>query len=252
MWIGSDHRHRHGATIAELLVVIGLIGVLFSIAFPALMRAKSAAGQTKSLANAQSAALAIDAYRNDHDDTYPYVHKGVPYRVSRDAEGSIANSSNEARWETRQLWWAVIADTIELNEYWESWLSPGLDPDKARVPSYYFSNSFVAASRLWTPGFDGDLSVLRPVRGAEVAFPSNKAMVWDSMLAYVHRSLVPRDGMSRFPIPIAFADLHAEPRKLIDAAEPVTNVLNSNAWADSKLHNTPNGVLGGDYGVQNR
>lgn len=242
---------RRGATIIELLVVIGVIGVLFSISFPALMSVRSAAGQTKSLANARSIAITIDSYRETHGDRYPIVKANVAYQPSFGfAGGGIINSDPaSAAWSTSFRWFAVIADFAPLDEHRQAWVSPGIDPTEANFPSYEFSNSFDAASRLWTPDFDGDLDVIHAVRSSQVDHPALKAMIWDNVMAYAHRSVQSAQGPAMQPTPIAFADLHAEARRIADAVDAFTNPLNDQWWRSFKLHNTPKGVAGFDFGV---
>lgn len=244
---GAHHQMQRGATLIETLITIGLIGVVFSLAFPALMQVRTAGGRTKSLANARSAATAIHSHSQRHNDRYPILQAHIHYPgAPSSAGGFVFNDELAARWATRDRWWAVIASDDAIIEEWEAWFSPGVDASKS-LPSYYFSNSFVAAPRLWTPGFDGDSDVLRPVRLSEVARPAGKAMLWDGVLAYQHPSALPAEGPLHWLVPIAFADLHADVKRFIDAAAPVPNQLNNEAWRDSALHNTLRGVNGADY-----
>lgn len=242
-----DSPAQRGMTIVETMVVIGLIGILFAFAFPALMRTRAAAGRTKSLVNARTIAALIHEHARAHEDRYPMVEVGdqLPAPGSSGAWISFAVDP-PARWQTRHFWHVVIDDVAPVAEHWPVYLSPGADEDRSS-PSYSFSNSFVAAARLWTADYDGSEDVLRPVRLFEVAHPSQKAMIWDQQMAYLHRSVEAAEGLEHEPMPIAFADEHAEARRLIDGADAVPNPLNEDWWRASKLHNTPRGVLGRDY-----
>jgi prepilin-type N-terminal cleavage/methylation domain-containing protein len=62
---------RNGFTLVELLVVIGVIGILASMLMPALARAKARANATKCLNNIRQVNLAATMYAGDHDDEYP-------------------------------------------------------------------------------------------------------------------------------------------------------------------------------------
>lgn len=239
--------HR-GVSLVEIMISIGVIGALIGIALPALMSSRAAAGRVASLANARSAAQAIDAHRAATSDTYPTVLPDIAYPTDPSGTSRIVNSDNAAaRWNSRTLWWAVIASTTPSDELWQWLFSPGLDPDGLFQVSYEYSNSFVAAPRLWRDDFDGSIDVLRPVRGSEVAHPSNKALVWDAALAYEPRNLVQSLGRARLSTPIAFADQHAATHRIVDAAPAVRNALNTKDWAAARLHNTPDGVQGRDF-----
>jgi len=241
-------------SLVEVLVTIGVIGIIFSISYPALMRARSSAGQVKSLSNAREAAGAIDEHARTHDDVYPMVAAGesIPIGLEQDAPRITDTVETRARWESHIFWPMLIADTAPPREHAEVWLSPGADVaqriERNFVPSYHFSHSFVAAPALWSEDYqEGDLSVLRRVRRAEVRHPTLKAMVWDAEMAYVSASLRERVREGRQPTPIAFADLHAAARRLREAASPITNPLNGSAWGGAPLHNTPRGVEGRDF-----
>jgi prepilin-type N-terminal cleavage/methylation domain-containing protein len=65
------HLKRSGFTLVELLVVIGVIGILASMLMPALARAKAKANATKCLNNIRQVNLAATMYAGDNDDELP-------------------------------------------------------------------------------------------------------------------------------------------------------------------------------------
>jgi len=60
-----------GFTLVELLVVIGIIGLLLSILMPSLMKAKSMAMRLRCAHNLKQLDLAVRLYLDGNDDTYP-------------------------------------------------------------------------------------------------------------------------------------------------------------------------------------
>src|SRR5580765_3075781 len=69
---------RRAFTLVELLVVIGLIGLLLGILLPTLSAARKAALRTACLSNEHQIGLAIHAYASDNGGTMPYGPKAPP------------------------------------------------------------------------------------------------------------------------------------------------------------------------------
>lgn len=62
-----------GFTLIELLVTISIIGVLVSLAMPALGRARASSRRTLCGTNLRQIGLGLRDYLNDHDDKLPYA-----------------------------------------------------------------------------------------------------------------------------------------------------------------------------------
>lgn len=252
----SSQRPR-AFSLVELLVVIGVIGILIAIVAPALRGARKAVGEAASLANLCGIGKTFEAYLSSANEAYPRVPDGefIPWNAPG-ATGGMTISGTP--WMSEHVWPHLIARVAPWQEHLQSWFSPGVDIEEATrdggfVPSYFYCHSFVAAPALWTtegaaqaPQSPGRFLVA--VRSVQVAHPGAKVMLYDHAVAYVRRADKPRYlGLPDLPTPMLFADSHAAAHVPRHAATPYRNVLNAERFNDAPLYNTPEGVLGPDY-----
>ncbi|MGD9693823.1 MAG: type II secretion system protein [Phycisphaerales bacterium] len=252
----TSHRLNHAFSLVELLVSIGVIGVLLSISAPALRQVRRSAGETRSLSNLSQIGRSIDMYLSANAQELPCMKDGIWYPWNAPgATGSIMQ--RDARWMTAHNWFCVLHAVSPWQQHLATWVSPGVDVEQRAeggsfVPSYRYSHSFLASPRLWDPEThpssvtSNSTSFLSIPRATHVAYPAAKVMMYDHEVAYV-RLKQRYMGLPDMNTPMLFADSHAEARQPRDAVPPVRNVLHMDSFFDAPLYNTPHGVLGRDY-----
>lgn len=251
-------RRRRAFSLVEVLVTIGIIGILLAIVATSMRGVRGTALSTVSLNNLRGIGHTFAHYASAHRDEYPFPPRsGDDPNIFGPLHFDPPGPPNRPSYYYRDLWtfmeviWPTLMhDVAPWPEHYESWLSPGKhlpDPDipawdqaQTRYTSYRYSNSFIARPRVWS----GDTSVtnddIGPTRTSMVRHPSLKVLVFDAERAY----LLPENAENH-PRPILFVDGSAALRHDNDARSPAPNPLNNNSRR--RYHDTPNGVHGQDF-----
>lgn len=245
-------------TIIELLVVIGVIGVLIALSVPALRGARAQAFNTVSLANLKSIHAAVESYADRYKGLYPVAQDGVNYQ-----NGCAGVSSGFLRWATTYAWPAVIHEIVSWEDGRSIFLSPRARRDSVPVTSsispscgwptsYYFSQSFLARPEAWAENASNMPVADRKawyhsVNQSDLRFPANKVMFWDYEMPYLGRRLkMNQEANLDEPAPTLFGDGHAAERVQSHATKAHPTLFLNTNFPVQCWHNTPDGVRGTD------
>jgi len=267
-------KKQRGFSLIELLVVIGVVGVLVSLMLPALRGARASALRTVALGNVRTVGTTFIMHADRAGD-YPQQDLGeVPPGLDMDGLYEPVGDEIVVPWypqgiviattdyfDHAWMWPSMVAPIDEWPEHWDTWISPRKDQELPELDAFGFdgdleirdtisiryANAFVAR-----PGFFGgsatalDTSLLRATRPQDVRYPGSKVMLWDDDLSYLVGSSRPEriDGLLDAETPMCFADGHAAVHTPQDAGASVLNTLTGES---TKLHNTKHGVRGVDY-----
>ncbi len=257
-----------GFSLIELMVAIGIIGVLISIILPTLSGARVAASRVQALANARTTTSSFHAYAEEFQ-SYPFLKPGqVGPGLDRPAPGDAIMVrwwpdgvviAVDPHWLLAGIWPGLVSTVAPWKEHYATWLSPGRDTELPNIPfedpdavtpeqaiSYRYSNSFIARPALWREGATANQDLLHGVRQSEVAFPSNKALLWDAEIAYVRKAPPVVGGHYQMRTAVAFADGHADLHDPTAATPAAPNPM-KDLELIMTLHDTPEGALGRDF-----
>lgn len=95
-------QQKRGFTLIELLVVIAIIAILAAILFPVFAQAREAARKASCLSNEKQLGLAIAAYTQDYDETFPVANYA-------------ATPSEDAGWgaNARLHWYSLVEPYVK-------------------------------------------------------------------------------------------------------------------------------------------
>src|SRR6187431_616888 len=84
-------RRQTAFTLVELLVVIGIIGLLVSILLPALNRARESANRVKCMSNMKQLMTAALLFANEHKGSLPGGESDRADKVQDQGDGVFGN-----------------------------------------------------------------------------------------------------------------------------------------------------------------
>lgn len=237
-------RYRRAFTLIEILVTIGIIGVLIAILIPVLAGGRSTAQRTASLANLRSIGQLVHAYTEQYNETYPWATSGI--------NGCDIPMGFLPVWQLARQWPVAMHEVIPPRELRPITLAPGArregpDQNCGHPPSYEYSASFLARPQAWDGRGVADESLLRGVTTGMVAHPSSKVMMWDWELPYQTKEPRKVGPDLDEPTPMLFVDGHGKARAPSEATQAVANPFPDAFAPTARLHNTPDGVRGRDY-----
>ncbi len=249
----ARHITTRAFTITELLVSIGVIGVLIAITLPALRSSRAVTGATASLVNLRSLGQSLQLSTQRNNERFPFPPRrgdswGPLYWEPPHPDAGQHYYRNV--WHHGRFFWpALLHDVAPWPEHYASWLSPnypvpeGDNPLWERVPivSYFYSTAFYASPNVWNGELRASVSErdITQQSVSVVAFPSAKVIAYDRDRSYI--TGVTPDAQR----PVLFVDGSASLRLDSNAASPVQNPLSTDPPAP--YHDTPLGAAGRDF-----
>jgi prepilin-type N-terminal cleavage/methylation domain-containing protein/prepilin-type processing-associated H-X9-DG protein len=189
----KDRSDRHGFTLVELLVVIGIIALLIGILLPSLNKARQTANKVKCLSNVRQIGLATVMYTMDNKGYFPAAARW---------NGIGASAANEqvsdfVYWEDPSTYWyrpgEVSTNTVQqdqnlgaLARYMGNnfnagiWLCPDDDPTThlavATTSSLKYPYSYTM-NYLFDNGIQYNFPTMPSLKMFSVRHPSNCVMI---------------------------------------------------------------------------
>jgi prepilin-type N-terminal cleavage/methylation domain-containing protein len=255
---------RRGVSLVEILIAIGIIGLLIGILVPMLGRARGQTLEVVSLSNAREVVKTMHAHASANSDRFPFPPReeredpGVwfgPIIWTPDGELTDATGThfygNESYIFMSEYWPAFVRDVAPWTEHYQTWLSPGhpalADKNDTRplwargssinAVSYHYSLAFMVSPRLLEENAPTDWSLIQPTRSSMVAYPASKVIAFDADRSYLARG---KGDSSKWPT--GFTDGSASLR---DRSQAMT--IRNPLAGGGPYHDTPGGVTGRDF-----
>jgi len=241
---------RRGFTLVELLVVIGVLGILLSLLAPALRSVRRRAGEMEILSNLRDTGVVFEVYAQIRGGEYPYWPAGEPMPMP-----SGATVTTTDPWALRYAWPVPLQSVAPWSEHYATWIDPAnaslaetpprlgnIEDKEGGWPIFEYSNSFVARPIVWSDSAPATEEDLAPTHTTEVSHPSSKVLLFDARSS---RTRLESGAERNHHRVILMADGSASMRRDANARAPANNQLRPGA--PRLYHDTPMGVLGRDF-----
>lgn len=251
----------NGFTVVELLAVVAIVGLVLAVALPAMGRAQAYSKRLDCLAYLQTTNTAVMTYSTEHRGYAPVVPVfGSPDSVS-DAYARLEFSGSraylQASYFSQSAWfvWMLASasggqldlytcpsqpDSSELED--NEWFR--FNGQDIRLSSYTMTRAFLADPIIYSNQEMARVGHLKSRRIAQTMHPSAKAVVFETRLYHQLEWQASELGREDLPVPVAFADGHAEFVDMQDVSQG--ELARNTGRSPKKLFDTPRGVLGRD------
>jgi type II secretory pathway pseudopilin PulG len=173
-------------TLIESLMLLAIITILIALTLPSIGRSRDGAYETASLSNLRQHAMVFDLYTSDYQSIYPCFlapdtdHEWVMLSgIGLEARGYFSQDA---------LWALALADQYYEGEKYSRSFHPPLVVarddgwERSWFTEYWYSSAFLADPSFWQYETRTGPEQWRPTRSDEVNFPSQKAILWQSLL----------------------------------------------------------------------
>jgi prepilin-type N-terminal cleavage/methylation domain-containing protein len=228
-------------TLTEVLVAIGVIGILVGVLVPALRGARGQAGATVALSNLRGIGITVQSYAHHHRGAFPSHNPDNDYLGE---DGGTMWSSDH--WALRYWWPTTMHAVAPWPDNYRSWLNDGVEVTDRLRPwngtrvSYEYACGLFARPEVWSADpAPAPRTMFAPVFTHEVRFPSAKCLMFDTDRAYLKT-----DPTAETPRGVLLIDGSAAARRDTSAIAPVQNRIDG--LTPRLYHDTAHGVRGRD------
>jgi prepilin-type N-terminal cleavage/methylation domain-containing protein len=175
-----------GFTLIESLAVIVIIGVLLSLSFPSLAKARASARNASSKLMMRQLTAGLIMYAQNFRECFPYAGVRGDYWAARTFRGVRLDGGSDYFSDQSKFWPSIVvpeyaevpASKIELSGVRERLAEDGR-PEWMILTRFYLTFTAFSAPESWTDDSPRSSSVFRPVAWHEMLFPSRKGVLID-------------------------------------------------------------------------
>lgn len=209
-----------------------MIGVLVSLALPALSAVRRSADATKSLTNLGTIAAEMEQYSTAYRDAFPYIAPGQSILITPEDDDSSTWLVFEPYWDFSLRWPSVMHGVAPWRESFSTWVSPrsvrpprepwSIFGARAGLPSCELMPGLFARPQVWDAKAAIEQDTLRTVYRYELTQPTQKVAMMDTKRAYLGGALA-----SLFPA--LFCVGHARVLDMTQVEPPGVNRLSGSS-----------------------
>lgn len=179
MWKTICRSRSRGFTVAELLVVFGVLAILLALFLPSLSKVRSRSRDVVSLSNCRQIGVALQLYANQYAGGPPVIYKPIEARYPPDFQEVVVDGVKVgANWFDHEFDYYLALRSFASRSVF---FAPGNAPksaDRAEVPDYLLSKCLYTRPEFWNRWTQAGATQWGAQRFDQIAFPSDKGLVY--------------------------------------------------------------------------
>lgn len=184
----SFRNWRHGWTLVEILVSIGIVGILLSLALPAMGRVRHQARLAASLSNIRQCGAGVIGYAAENADLPPVLFPPREAYLPPDRPDVFVGRGIRTTglwWDHQSQWHVLLTPVPPPQACWAPGHRSGftwvIDQSPAAVtPNYYLTWSLYADPAYWDRFTQRGPAQWRAQHLTNIRHPSDKGLMWQS------------------------------------------------------------------------
>lgn len=181
MWKTTCRSGSRGFTVAELLMVFGVLAVLLALFLPSLTKVRIRSRDVVSLYNCRQIGVALQVYANQYAGGPPLIYKPLEAHYPPDAQGVVIEGVDvRGNWFDLEAHYSLVLRTFADARVFFAPGRPTDSKNQSPIPDYFLSKCLYARPEYWNRWTQAGPSQWGPQRYDRIAFPSDKGLVYQS------------------------------------------------------------------------
>ena len=179
MWKTNCRSRPRGFTVAELLVVFGVLTILLALFLPSLSKVRSRSRDVVSLSNCRQIGVALQLYANQYAGGPPVIYKPIEARYPPESQKIVVDGEIAyGNWFDHEFYYSLALRPFAGDGIFLAPGHPANLEDRLPLADYPLSKCLYTRPEFWNRWTQAGATQWGAQRFDQIAFPSDKGLVY--------------------------------------------------------------------------